>query len=77
MILSISKSGQVKAVYRDDFDWRSLGRLMVQRASQVEPDSLGFWWADLTMSNGPKVGPFVRRQDAIAAEVGWLEKNCL
>jgi hypothetical protein len=50
---------------------------MVQRASNVEPDHLGLWYADLTLSDGPKIGPFARRIDAIAAEIAWLEKHRL
>ena len=77
MILSISRSGEVRAIYQDDFDWRSLGRPLIQRASQVEPDPRGLWFANLSLSGGPKIGPFVRRADAIAAEVAWLEKHRL
>jgi len=54
-----------------------LGKPLVQRASHVEPDHLGLWYADLTLSDGPKIGPFARRADAIAAEVAWLEKHRL
>jgi hypothetical protein len=50
---------------------------MVQRASHVEPDHLGLWWTDLSLSNGPKIGPFARRADAISAEIAWLERNRL
>jgi hypothetical protein len=77
MILSIDRAGGVKAIYSDGFDWRVLGRPTIQRASQVEPDHLGLWWADMSLSNGPKIGPFARRTDAIAAEIAWLEKHRL
>jgi hypothetical protein len=33
------------------------------------------WQADLAPSNGPVLGPFRRRQDAIDAEIAWLEAN--
>jgi hypothetical protein len=77
VILSIDRAGGVKAIYSDGFDWEALGKPLIQRASQVEPDHLGLWWADLSLSNGPKLGPFARRADAISAEVAWLEKNRL
>jgi hypothetical protein len=77
MIISIDKHGHVRGVYSDDFPWRELGKLRIQRASHLEPDHLGLWWADLSLSNGPKIGPFARRADAIAAEVRWLERNHL
>ena len=77
MILSIDTQGQVRGIYTDGFPWRELGKPLVQRASLVEPDLLGLWWADLSLSNGPKIGPFARRTDAIAAEIAWLEKHRL
>jgi len=77
MILSIDTQGQVRGIYTDDFPWRELGKPMVQRASHVEPDHLGLWWTDLSLSNGPKIGPFARRADAISAEIAWLERNRL
>jgi hypothetical protein len=77
MIISIDTKGGIRGIYTDDFHWHLLGKILVQRASQVEPDHLGLWWADLSLSNGPKIGPFARRADAIAAEVRWLERNHL
>ena len=77
MIISIDRNGGVRAIYTDGFNWQTLGKTLIQRASQVEPDHLGLWWADLGLSNGPKLGPFAKRADAIAAEVAWLEKHRL
>ena len=77
MIISIDNKGGVRAIYTDDFPWHTLGKTLVLRASHVEPDHLGLWYADLTLSNGPKIGPFAKRADAIAAEVAWLEKHRL
>ena len=77
MIISIDRAGGVRAIYTDGFNWQTLGKTLIQRASQVEPDHLGLWWADLGLSNGPKLGPFAKRADAIAAEVAWLEKHRL
>ena len=77
MILSITPKGDIRGIYTDAFPWQELGKALVQRASNVEPDHLGLWWADLSLSNGPKIGPFARRADAIAAEVRWLEKHHL
>ena len=77
MIISIDLNGGIRAIYSDGFNWQALGKPLIQRASQVEPDHLGLWWADLGLSNGPKIGPFARRIDAIAAEIAWLEKHRL
>ena len=35
------------------------------------------WYADLAPSNGPKLGPFTNRLEAIEAEVLWLTSNSL
>ena len=74
MIITIDRVGGIRAIYSDGFNWRALGRPIIQRASQVEPDGLGLWYADLSLSGGPRIGPFVHRADAISAEVDWLEK---
>ena len=77
MIISIDLNGGIRAIYSDGFNWQALGKPLIQRASQVEPDHLGLWWADLAVSGGPRIGPFARRDAAIAAEVAWLERNRL
>ena len=41
-----------------------------QRA--VEPDRDGFWWADMGPVDGPVLGPFRNRTEALTAERGWL-----
>jgi hypothetical protein len=46
----------------------------IRRASQVEPDAAGLWWADLAPVGGPMLGPFARRMQALTAEQTWLEK---
>lgn len=33
------------------------------------------WWADLLPSNGPVLGPFNTRTEALDAEVAWLREN--
>jgi len=45
----------------------------IRRASYVEPDDHGQWWADLHPVGGPCLGPFPRRSAALAAELRWLE----
>jgi len=77
MIISVDRTGGVKAIYSDGFNWQALGNTLIQRASHVEPDIWGLWWADLALSGGPRIGPFAMRAHAIAAEQRWLEKNCL
>ncbi len=77
MTVLIDPRGTARALYSEGLDLTVLGACSIQRASVVEPDSLGQWWADLALSGGPVLGPFRRRSEALAAEVGWLEANRL
>ena len=77
MQLLIQPDGLVRCVYAETLDLASLGQLMIQRGSHVEPDANGHWLADLSPVNGPVLGPFSLRSDALAAERAWLEANWL
>jgi hypothetical protein len=74
MQLRIDPSGQVACVYDEALDLATLGTLTMRRASHVEPDDQGHWWADLTPIRGPRLGPFSLRSAALAAEGAWLEQ---
>lgn len=75
--LVVDQSGTGHCIYSDGFDLAGLGEIRVSRASHVEPDSQGHWWADLGPVNGPKLGPFRRRSDALESEVTWLRRQWL
>lgn len=77
MQLTIDRCGIVHAVYSDDFELSALGSLTIRRASFVEPDDSGRWWVDLSPVNGPRLGPFDLRGQALAKEVAWLTENWL
>ena len=77
MDLIVSPDGTIRAIYAEEIDLCILGHPVVVRASHVEPDEAGRWVADLTPVNGPILGPFDRRSDALAAEQSWLESNWL
>lgn len=77
MQLLIDPAGEVKCIYGETIELRSLGELTIARGSHVEPDALGKWWADLSPVSGPKLGPFDNRRFALAAEVAWLEEHWL
>jgi hypothetical protein len=77
MELVIGPTGQVRCLYQETIDLSCLGPLEITRASHVEPDQQGTWWADLSPLNGPKLGPFHRRSEALEAEVACLGVNCL
>ena len=72
MELVVAVDGGVRCVYDEALDLRALGKLQITRASHVEPDSDGNWWADMGPSGGPVLGPYVSRSEALAAERGWL-----
>ena len=73
MQLIFGPQGQVRGVYTEEIDLSALGQLTIRRASHVEPDAQGRWWADLSPVSGPRLGPFGRRSAALAAELAWLE----
>ena len=77
MTLIVDAQGVVRALYSEVIDLASLGSLSIRRASHVEPNEQGQWWADLSPVNGPKLGPFALRSAALDAERVWLETNCL
>jgi hypothetical protein len=77
MDLVIGPSGRVFALYGEDLDLSSLGRLSIARASHVEPTPDGRWTADMRPVIGPVLGPFALRSEALAAEHAWLEAHWL
>lgn len=77
MQLLVTPSGTVRCLYDETIEIGQLGRLAIQRASHVEPDCQGRWWANLSPISGPRLGPFSSRSRALAAEAAWLEVNWL
>jgi hypothetical protein len=77
MDLVIDACGMIHAVYAEAIDLARLGDLNIARASHVEPDDLGRWWADLAPVGGPWLGPFDRRSEALVAERRWLDDHWL
>ena len=72
MELVVGTDGGVRCIYDEALDLRALGKLQITRASHVEPDSEGNWFADMGPVEGPVLGPFGTRGEALAAERGWL-----
>jgi len=77
MQLIIEPSGMMRCIYAETIDLAALGDLTIQRASHVEPDESGAWWAELFPVGGPRLGPFAKRSDALTAEQCWLEAHWL
>lgn len=75
MQLVIGPKAQIRCLYEEMIDLSSLGTITIQRASQVEPDDEGRWWANLQPVLGPLLGPFSLRSEALQAERQWLENH--
>jgi hypothetical protein len=74
LILVIGPQGGVRCLYNEAVDLASLGAVSIRRASHVEPDESGKWWADLSPMRGPRLGPFTLRSQALDVERLWLEE---
>jgi hypothetical protein len=60
-------------IYDDDIsELLTLGESNILRASHVEPAGRE-WTADMGPVEGPVLGPFALRQDALDAEIAWLK----
>ena len=77
MQLVITPDGTTRCIYAEGIDLTTLGQVTIARGSHVEPDDLSQWWADMSPVSGPRLGPYVRRSEALQAEVAWLEANWL
>jgi hypothetical protein len=77
MQLIVLPTGEIRCLYEEVLDLTALGRPAITRASHVEPDADGQWWADLSPVEGPSLGPYQRRTEALGAEHNWLEANWL
>ena len=75
MILAIATDGTVRSLYTETLDLAQIGTMTIKRASHVEPDEAGNWFAE--MVEGPTLGPFPTRSAALAAEVEYIERNTL
>ena len=72
MELVVDAGGDVRCVYGEELDLREIGKLQITRASHVKPDRDGYWWADMGPVDGPILGPFGSRSEALEPEREWL-----
>jgi hypothetical protein len=77
MEIIVKPGGIANCIYSDDLPLAGMGNLTITRASHVEPTVDGKWMADLSPVDGPTLGPFEQRSEALAAEVEWLRANWL
>ena len=75
--LVVEADGSLRCIYTDELPLGSLGVFQIRRASHVEPDEQGQWWADLAPLQGPRLGPFGRRAEALDEENRWITQNWL
>ena len=78
--LYIDQQGTIEGIYSDSLaNLLTQGKAEVRRASHVEPgvDDKGdtCWYADMSPSDGPTLGPFYLRQEALDSEVAWLHEH--
>ena len=69
-------------IYNDSLEpLLRLGKSTVQRVSHVEPyqdhrtKEMNGWVADMSPVNGPELGPYELRDEALNAEREWLSKS--
>ena len=72
MELVVGVDGVARCIYDEALDLREIGKLQITRASHVEPDRDGYWWAAMGPVDGPVLGPYGSRTEALGAERGWL-----
>ncbi len=77
MQLVVKQTGVIRCVYDETLVLAALGPLSITRGSHVEPTPDGQWLADLSPVQGPKLGPFILRSQALDAERDWLERHWL
>lgn len=77
--VNITPDGVLHFLYDDALTGlMEAGKATVKRASHVEPefeDGKTVWYADMAPVQGPKLGPFPLRDEALAAEVAWLVEH--
>jgi len=75
MQILVQPNGHVRCLYDETLELFRFGPPRIVRASRVEPDAQGQWFADLIESHGPVLGPFLQRSAALTAERDWLQQQ--
>jgi hypothetical protein len=76
----VAPNGMLRFIYDDDIAslLQDVGALSIARASHVEPlPDGGGWTADMSPVNGPVLGPFPSRIEALDEEVCWLNEHSI
>jgi len=76
--IAVTTDGRLRFIWTDELsELIHVGTPTIKRASDVEPLPDGRWIADLSRCGGPVLGPFWKRNEALAAEAAWLRANRL
>ena len=63
MQMLIDPSGGIRCLYGEEINLHALGLPVISRASHVEPDEHGQWWADMSPVNGPNGSTMQNERD--------------
>lgn len=74
LVLVIDPDGTVRSLYTDKIPLRELGKLTVDRASQIEFDHATQTWY-VEFPDGRRLTNFASRDEAIACEVSHLNEE--
>lgn len=75
-LIKVDTNGIMSFIYSDDMaDLSKEGEVTITRASHVEPDGDGKWYADMSPVGGPILSGFSLRQEALDAEISYLNSN--
>ncbi len=77
MEIVVTSHGMIRTVYCEAIELHRLGSIDIRRGSHVEPTDDGRWMADLSPVDGPMLGPFDIRSEALDAELQWLNEHWL
>lgn len=78
LIINFDDNGNLHSIYNEDINLVELGKLNITRASYVEPDENGQWFADMSpLQKDVKLGPFKLRSLALQAEREWINNYLL
>jgi hypothetical protein len=77
LVLKVAADGSTLTAIHNDalVDLYEEGQCRIARASHVEPTEDAQWTADMEPLGGPILGPFALRQEALDAEVAWIEQK--
>lgn len=77
IVIDINPDGIISMIHNDNMaPLLSEGDSVLRRASHVEPCGIQ-WIADMSPLNGPVLGPFVLRGEALASEAEWIKVHYL